>query len=85
LKILPPPGAQILVDGAAPVGAPSKLALTAGRHRIQFRLGSNKDTFVVSIEAGETATIDKRDLYRSDSGSSDRNRTLNPFTKSTRR
>jgi hypothetical protein len=80
LRILPPQGAQILVDGVAPIGAPSRLALAQGKHRVQVSLGSSRDVFVVMIEAGEIVTLDKRDLYRARPGSDDRNhRTLNPF------
>ena len=81
LKLLPPKGAQIFVDGVALVGAVSRLSLAPGKHRIQFKLGESKDTFTVTIKAGETVTLDKRDLYRSSPGSDDRNRTVNPFEK----
>ncbi len=62
LKIVPPPGATILVDGVAPTGSISKLSLTPGKHKVTFQLGTDKHTFSVVIKAGETFTLDKKDL-----------------------
>lgn len=81
LKILAPSGAQIFVDGMQHVVSASMLALAPGKHRIQFVLGSNKDSFFILVESGESVTLDKRDLYQARSGSNARNQTINPFTK----
>jgi hypothetical protein len=81
LRILSPPGAQVLVDGLPPDGALTRLPLVAGRHKVQFIRGSDKNWFTVTIEAGATHTLDERDLYSASSGSDDRNRTVNPFAR----
>ncbi len=83
LQILAPQGAQILVDGTPPVGSLSRLSLAPGKHRIQFSIGANKDSFTVVIEAGQVVTLDKRALYQASPGSDDRNRTVNPFARKT--
>jgi colicin import membrane protein len=62
LKIVPPSGAQIMVDGAAPAGSIAKLPLIPGKHKIMFILGADKHTFSVTVKAGETITLDKKDL-----------------------
>ncbi len=62
LKIVPPNGAQIMVDGAAPSGSIAKLPLAPGKHKVMFIIGPDKHTFSVTIKAGETATLDKHDL-----------------------
>ncbi|MDQ3368338.1 MAG: hypothetical protein M3680_23170, partial [Myxococcota bacterium] len=62
LKIVPPSGADILIDGAAPTGPIAKLALAPGKHKVTFVLGNDKHTFSVTVKAGETVTLDKKDL-----------------------
>jgi hypothetical protein len=81
LKVLSPQNAEIFVDGAAPVGSLSKLSLAPGQHRIQFIVGADKDSFLVTIEPGQTVTLDERDLHRARPASSDRDQTMNPFAK----
>jgi hypothetical protein len=62
LKIIPPAGAQVMVDNAAPAGSLGKLALAPGKHKVMFILGADKHTFSVTVKAGETVTLDKHDL-----------------------
>ncbi|HLL22047.1 MAG TPA: hypothetical protein VK427_07945, partial [Kofleriaceae bacterium] len=62
LKIVPPAGAQIMIDSAPPAGSINKLALTPGKHKVMFILGADKHTFSVTVKAGETVTLDKHDL-----------------------
>jgi serine/threonine-protein kinase len=83
LRILPPAGAAILIDGGAPVGSLGKLSLAPGQHRILFSAGADKDSFLVTVEVGQTATLDKRDLYRGRRATTDRNQTIDPFAKKT--
>jgi len=62
LKIIPPAGAQIMVDGTAPSGPISKLSLAPGKHKVMFIIGADKHTFSVTVKAGDTVTLDKHDL-----------------------
>jgi len=63
LQLTSKPPAKILINGndtnlTTPVTGRA-LALPAGKHRVTFQIGGDKYTFVVTVKAGETVSLDK--------------------------
>ena len=52
--------AEVYIDGAdTGKKTPVELAVTPGKHKITFEVGSDRYTYAVTVDAGQTATVSK--------------------------